>query len=146
MIGFPNVAYSVAFLLLVANAVEPRKDERLQIPGVHVVPPGDGEKLIVNKDELFGGNALNSFVTIFDDDPQKDCPQLAGLFAVTPHGASIILPARRDELGINVDEAAELSSEQVKVFHFETSSCRLSVAIEKQIKTDRSWAPLIPAN
>jgi hypothetical protein len=143
MVGYTNLAPTL-LLLLVAGSGLSEKDSPVDVPGVRVVRPGS--KIVVDRDKLFGGNALNSLVSSFENDPQLDCLQLAGLFSVTPHGVSIILPARRDELRFEAQEDLESASKVTRTIGFVTPVCRLTIGVEKQIKSDTSWISLIPTD
>jgi hypothetical protein len=110
-------------------------------PGVETAP--SGSKVTVDIDKLFGGNALHDLVSSFDDDTQRTCLRATGLLTVAPHGASILLPARRDELGIDIQESTDLQRNR-RLFQFVTPSCRLTISIEKDVANGTSWVPLVP--
>jgi hypothetical protein len=143
MVSMGHVFALVSILLVASSEGQPDRESPLNIPGITIVPLGRGSGIEIDKSRLFGGNALNSMATAFEDDPQQDCLEVAGLFSVTPHGFSIILPARRDQLRFEAQEELDTAKE-AKIIRFVTASCRLNVVVEKLVKDDDSWVPLSP--
>lgn len=126
-------------LLARATRVEPGETKTVA-PGATVsVDPKTGKAIL----KMGSGGTYLTVGLGFPNDPQPQCLQRKDFFTVSQRGLNIWFLSPRDELPFAIEEQL-LPAERGKLIRFATSTCRLSMRVIKEIRSNEVWIPLEP--